>query len=125
MPTPSAEHAPIMRQMSDELLKAVSAASVLTWHVLDEGPVLGLDRPRVYIAAMVDSSGTDIGHIESLDSVENKIVARYEDQLGWSARDEGIAYAYSVTEAREITDVEGTGTLDPDFADHPGLFQFQ
>jgi hypothetical protein len=124
MPAPSAEHAPIMRQMSDELLQAQPAASVFSWHVLGPGPIFGLDRPRVYVATMVDAAGTPIGG-ESLDSPENKIVARYEDQLGWSARDDGTAFAYSVTEAREITDVDGTGTLDPDFADHRGLFQFQ
>ena len=124
MPAPSSEHAPIMRQMSDELLKANPAASVIAWHVLDHDGFRPLDPPRVYIATMVDSTGTDIGR-ESLDSMENKIVARYEHQLGWSEREAGLAYAYSVKDAREITDAEGTGTLDPDFADHPGLWQFQ
>jgi hypothetical protein len=54
-----------------------------------------------------------------LDSPENQIVAKYHEKLGWSARDEGIGYAYSVKEAREITDIEGTGTLVPEFEGRP------
>lgn len=133
MPQPSPEHAPIMRKMSDEILEKFPDASVFQWHVLDPDMFLNfdkppafanLDRPRAYVAVLLDKDGERIGN-ESLDAPENLIVARYEDDLGWSGREEGIGYVYSVTEAREITDIEGTGTLDPDFEDHPGLEMFR
>lgn len=120
MPTPSAEHAPVMRQMSDEILKVFPTASVFAWKVMHHYSVKPLDRPHVYGLAMHGVDGEWIGG-EQLDSPENQIVARYEDALDWSSREEDIAFAYSVSEAREVTDVEGTGTLDSGFEVHPGL----
>lgn len=124
MPVPSVEHLPIMREMSEELLKRSPTASVFTWHVLTDWAGKALDGPQVYISVMYESDGERIGE-ERLDSAENLIVARYQDRLGWAQREEGLGYAYSVKQAREITDVEGTGTLDPDFAAHPGLEWFR
>jgi hypothetical protein len=120
MPTPSAEHAPTMRQMSDEILKVFPTASVFAWKVMHRYTIWPMDRPHVYVLAMHDADGEWIGG-EQLNSPENQIVARYEDVLDWSSREEGLAFAYSVTEAREITDVEGMGTLDSGFEGHPGL----
>lgn len=123
MPAPSAEHAPILREMSDELLKAFPTASVFTWHVLEAGDLHKLDSPQVYIDSMHDDAGEWIGG-EMLDGPENLIVAKYQERLGWSGREDGIGFAYSVKEAKEITDLEGTGTLDPEFEGRPGLETF-
>lgn len=124
MPQPSAEHEPIMREMSDEILKVLPGADVFAWVVLDPKWHTELGRPRVYITSLHNRDGEWIGG-ESLDSPENRIVTRYEDRLGWAQREEGVGFAYSVREAREITDVEGSGMLDTDFAEHPGLEIFQ
>ncbi|MHA7300433.1 hypothetical protein [Pseudarthrobacter sp. MDT1-22] len=124
MPVPSTEFAPLMREMSEMLLKGFPTASVFAWHVLTDWGGQTLDRPQVYISGMYDGDGEWIGG-ESLGSAENLIVARYQDRLGWAQREEGIGHAYSVKQAREITDVDGTGTLDPEFAAHPGLESFQ
>lgn len=123
MPVPSAAHAPLMREMSDELLKKHPAASVFTWVVLDHDGFKALPTPQVYIQSLLESDGEPIGG-ESLTSAENRIVAGYQEQLGWTQREDGIQFAYSVKQAKEITDAEGTGMLDPDFADHPGLEVF-
>jgi hypothetical protein len=123
MPAPSAEHSPILRQMSDELLKASPKASFFTWHVLEAGEVHGLDSPQVYVTAVHNDAGEWVGG-EMLNGPENRIVAKYQKILGWSAREEGIRFAYSINEARETTDLEGTGTLDPDFEGRPGLESF-
>lgn len=117
MPAPSSEHAPILKKMSEEILKVSPKASFFTWHVLDEG------TPRVYIASVHDSAGEWIGG-ESFSGAENRIVAKYQDELGWSAREDGLRFAFSVADAKEITDVEGTGDLDPEFAGRPGLESF-
>ncbi|MCU1531588.1 MAG: hypothetical protein JWO49_1159 [Arthrobacter sp.] len=49
MPAPSDEHAPVLRDMSDELLKAFPTASVFTWHVLDDDGFRALNPPRAYL----------------------------------------------------------------------------
>jgi hypothetical protein len=123
MPAPSAEHAPLMREMSDELLKELPSASVLTWHVMEHDGFKALPTPQVYIAQLLAKDGTRIGG-ESLSSPENRIVARYQDRLGWTQREDGLSFAYSIKEAKEITDTEGMGMLDAGFADHPGLESF-
>jgi hypothetical protein len=107
---PSREHALIMREMSDEILQVSPKASFFAWHVLDHDGFRPLDPPQVYVDSIHDDAGEWVGG-EMLDSPENQIVAKYQEKLGWSARDEGIGYAYSVKEAREITDIEGTGHL--------------
>ena len=123
MPAPSPEHAPILREMSAELLKASPKASFFTWHVLEPDAFNKLKTPHVYVTAVHDDAGRWIAG-EMLNGRENRIVAKYQEQLGWSAREEGIGFAYSIKEAREITDLEGTGTLDPDFAWRAGLEMF-
>jgi hypothetical protein len=123
MPVPSTEHGTLMRDMSEEILKTFPTASVFVWHVLIDWAGKPLDGPQVYISGMYDSDGEWIGG-ESLVSAENLIVARYQDRLGWVQREEGVGHAYSVKQAREITDVEGTGTLDAEFVSHPGLDMF-
>jgi hypothetical protein len=123
MPAPSDEHAPILQEMSAELLKVEPRASFFTWHVLESWILKKFDSPRVYITAMFDDAGEWIGG-EMIDGPENLVVAKYQDQLGWSAREEGLGFAYSVKEAKEITDLEGTGTLDPEFEGRPGLEMF-
>lgn len=123
MPAPSAEHAPILREMSDEILKVEPKASFFSWHVLEEGGFQKLESPQVYITAIYDDAGQWIGG-ESLQDPANKVVAKYQKQLGWSDREERIAFAYSVKEAKEITDLGGTGTLDPEFEGRPGLEMF-
>jgi hypothetical protein len=112
--------------MSQEILEASPKASFFTWHVLDEQAARGLggeSTPQVYITAVHDSAGNWIDG-ESLKGPENRVVAKYQEELGWSAREEGIRFAFSVTEAKEITDLEGTGTLDPEFEGRPGLESF-
>ena len=123
MPAPSAEHAPILREMSQEILKVSPRASFFTWHVLEAGDMFKLDSPQAYITAVHDDSGEWVGG-EMLDGPENLVVAKYQERLGWSAREEGIGFAFSVKEAKEITDLEGTGTLDPEFEGRPGLERF-
>lgn len=123
MPAPSTEHAPILREMSAEILKVSPKASFFTWHVLEAGGPWKLQAPQAYVTAVFDDSGEWIGG-EMLDGPENQVVARYQEQLGWSAREEGIGFAYSVKESKEITDLEGTGTLDPEFEGRPGLEMF-
>jgi hypothetical protein len=117
MPAPSPEHAPILQKMSKEIMKASPKASFFTWHVLDEA------KPQVYIASVHDAVGEWIGG-ESLDGAENRIVAKYQDKLGWSGREDGLRFAFSIADAKEITDPEGTGTLDPEFEGRPGLESF-
>jgi hypothetical protein len=123
MPAPSAEHAPILREMSEEILEVKPKASFFSWHVLEHDGFKQLKSPQVYITAIHDDAGQWIGG-ESLSDPANKIVAKYQERLGWQSREEGIGFAYSVKEAREITDLEGTGTLDPDFEGRPGLEMF-
>ena len=123
MPAPSAEHAPILRKMCEEIRKAKPKASFFTWHVLEAGGIHNLKAPQAYITAIYDEAGEWIGG-ESLSDPVNKVVAKYQERLGWSDREEGIAFAFSVKEAREITDLEGTGTLDPEFEGRPGLEMF-
>lgn len=123
MPAPSPEHAPILREMSAEILKVSPKASFFTWHVLEAGGPWKLKTPQAYVTAVFDDSGNWISG-EMLDGPENQVVARYQEQLGWSAREERIGFAYSVKEAKEITDLEGTGTLDPEFLGRPGLEMF-
>jgi hypothetical protein len=94
------------------------------WVVFDHSRGKKLPSPQVYVSMLLDGDGERIGE-ERLTSEENLIVARYQEQLGWTQREVGIGYAYSVKHAREITDLEGTGTLDPDFEDHPGLELFR
>lgn len=123
MPAPSPEHAPILREMSTELRKVSPRAFIFTWHVLGHDGFKELQSPQVYLTAVHDEAGEWIGG-ERLEGPENQVVAKYQERLGWSARDEGIGFAYSVKEAKEITDLEGTGTLDPEFEGHPGLEMF-
>ena len=123
MPVPSVEHAPLMRKMSAELLKKYPAASVLTWTVLDHDGLKALPAPQVYVASLLDSDGEWLGG-ESLSSAENRVVARYQEGLGWTQREEGLRFAYSVKQAKESTDAEGMGLPDAEFADHPGLESF-
>lgn len=105
MPAPSAEHAPVLGKMSAELLKASPKAPFFTWHVLEAGGPWNLKTPQAYITAIIDDAGNWIGG-ESLEKPENRIVAKYQEQLGWSAREERIGFAYSIKEAREITDLD-------------------
>lgn len=123
MPAPSPEHAPILREMSVEILKAEPNASFFTWHVLESWVTTKFEFPRVYITAIYDDAGQWIGG-ESFEEPANKVVAKYQERLGWQSREEGIAFAYSVKEAREITDLQGNGTLDPDFEGRAGLEMF-
>jgi hypothetical protein len=122
MPEPTVDHAPILKKMSEEILKASPKASHFVWHVLDgqERSMGGHTTPQVYITAVHDAAGNWISG-ESLKTPENRIVAKYQDELGWTSREDGLAFAFSVTEAKEITDLEGTGTLDPEFEGRPGL----
>lgn len=117
MPVPSPAHAPVLKKMSQEILKASPKACFFTWHVLDEG------GPKVYIDSVHDEAGDWIGG-ESFSGAENRIVAKYQDELGWSGREDDIRFAFSVSEAKEITDLEGNGTLDPEFEGRPGLESF-
>lgn len=123
MPAPSIEDTPILRKMSDELLKALPKASFFTWHVLAADAMFKLDSPQVYVVSVHDEAGEWIAG-EMLEGKENRIVAKYQEQLGWSAREEGLAFGYSIKEAKEITDIEGTGMLDPEFDGRPGLERF-
>lgn len=123
MPAPSAEHAPLLREMSAELLKISPMASHFSWVVLEHDGFKQLEPPQVYITGIHDDAGEWVGG-EMLDCPENRIVAKYQERLGWSAREAGIGFAYSIKEAREITDLEGTGTLDPDFEGRAGLEMF-
>lgn len=123
MPAPSAEHAPILREMSAELLKVLPKASFFTWHVLDHDGFKELPSPQAYLTSVHDEAGEWIGG-ESLECTENRVVAKYQERLGWSSREVGIGFAYSVTDAKEITDLEGTGTLDREFEGRPGLEMF-
>lgn len=117
MPVPAPAQALLMKKMSQEILKASPKASIFTWHVIDEG------EPSVYLSSVLDAKGNQIGG-ESFDSPENRIVAKYQDKLGWSKREDGLAFAYSVEAAQEITDADGTGSLDPEFEGRPGLEMF-
>lgn len=117
MPEPTADEAPILKKMSAEILKASPKASYFAWHVVDEG------TPRVYIDSVHDAAGKWISG-ESFSAAENRVVAKYQDKLGWSGREDGLAFAFSVADAKEITDLEGTGTLDPEFEGRPGLEMF-
>lgn len=111
MPAPSVEHSSLMREMSDEILTKYPTASMFTWHVLEPGSFPGQTTSQVYIAEMYSVDGKRIDE-ESLDSESNRIVARYQDRLGWTQREEGLQQAYSVTEARDIS--------DEDYESYPG-----
>ncbi len=52
------------------------------------------------------------------------MVAKYQDQLSCSGRENGLRFAFSVEKAKEITDLEDSGTLDPEFEGRPGLESF-
>ncbi|POH75177.1 hypothetical protein [Arthrobacter glacialis] len=114
MPVPSREHAPILRKLPKEIRNVSPKLSFFTWHVLDEG------GPQVYIDSVHHAAGNRGGG-ESFDGAENRIVAKGQIRLGWSDREDGIGFAFSVADAKEITDLEGTGTLDPEFEGRPGL----
>lgn len=120
MPEPSPEHAPIMLKLSKEILKAFPTASVFHWHVLIEEKT---GKPGPYITMLLDKKG---GRLEdgSENSKENKIVRKYGEQLGWDSDERDASYVFSVKDAREITDVEGHGVLDPKYKKHPGLEMF-
>lgn len=120
MPQPSTEHAPIMRQLADEMRQAFPTASVFAWAVIDDRPVDGRAL-HSYISMLLTKTGDRLEG-GMLNSPENIILRKYDQALGWDVRDEpGIGYVFSVTEAREVTDIEGTGTLDADYVEHPGL----
>jgi hypothetical protein len=101
-----------MREMSDQILKKYPTASIFTWHVLDHDGFKALKPPRVYISEMYSVDGQRIDE-ESFDSESNRIVAQYEERLEWTQREEGLQHAYSVTEARDVT--------DENFEAHPGF----
>lgn len=117
MPKPSPQHAPIMKELAAEIRAAVPGASIFAWHM---GEWKGEYTP--YIAEIYTVDGERIEGAPA--SKENKIVLKYFKALGWDEREDGLGFAFSVIDGQEAMDVEGTGTLDPQYRDHPGVPEY-
>lgn len=111
----TAEHARLMREMSDEILRIKPNAHVIYWHVLDHDGFKPMDPPQVYIAIMFDTDWNRIDE-ESLTAEDNLIVARYQELLGWNRREAGVEQIYLVEEAREYEHTEA------DYAKYPYIY---
>ncbi|WP_336712225.1 hypothetical protein [Arthrobacter sp. USHLN218] len=124
MPDPNREHAQIMRDLSMQMLTTFPTASVFHWQVVEDPKT---DEPHAYITMLLDHEGGRLdelfppGNVDWTGYAEQQIVRRYERQLGWASNERDASYVFSVKDAREITDTEGTCTMDPGYENHPGL----
>jgi len=128
VPDPNREHAQIMRDLSMQMLTTFPTASVFHWHVVEDPKT---DEQHAYITMLLDHEGGRLdelfppGKVDWMDYAEQQIVRRYERQLGWACNERDASYVFSVKDAREITDPEGTCTIDPGYENHPGLEWFR
>lgn len=100
-----ADRAQLEQAFADDVRAVYPTASVGLWQNEPADPTW---RGGAWFSRLYTADGGDLD-VDSSDPAFDAIVARYEDALGWTSREEGVGQVFSFDERRDISDPEGRG----------------